>query len=80
MKDVKSELRFLSDLLPSSEYKQVVYENDRYYTVICESLTHSRMDKWDMFCRVVQSRYEDKLIEIYSITSEGIHFEIYIRK
>ncbi len=77
---VLTNFRFLADLLPESEYEQKVFEKETYYSIECVSKNRETLKQWDYFCDAVRSRFEDRLMEIYSITSDGVHFIIYVRK
>lgn len=71
------------DIIPKSEFIQevkFVKGNIRdYYAIECVKKDRQAMSNkiWDQFVDAIQNRAGDDLLEIYSLTSNGIHFIIY---
>jgi len=76
----ETEFAILKDILPSSEFKQTVYRNDNFFSIEVQKLDGKRMQNFDEFFDCVKERFGEKLMEVYSITSDGVHFIIYVRQ
>lgn len=77
---IVSEKRFFKDLLPDSEYDQIVLENEKYYTIECYRKIKGEMSNWKHFYETLERRHGKALMELYSITDNGINFIVYLRK
>jgi hypothetical protein len=82
----KTDKKFITSLLPS-EYTEEVYEHDRYYACRCINNKRQYMDgkdgedgTWERFCKKLREEFGSNLMEIHSITSQGAHFVIYLKK
>lgn len=76
---IETDYLFISDLL-NDDYTQQVYETETYYSIKCENVNGTRSLNFDRFYDAVKDRYGDRLMEVYSITSDGVKFVVYIRK
>ena len=78
--------RFLNGLIPN-EWKEKVYEHDKFWACKCErndqitseNYTEKEIEFNDI-CKKIEKEFNEHLMEIYSITSAGICFIIYLRK
>jgi hypothetical protein len=76
----------IGSLLPNG-YEEIVYEHADYFACYCKHLNCEYMDNkdgddgtWEAFCEKVINEFGDNLLEIYSITSQGVYFVIYLKK
>lgn len=78
-KGIETDLNFLRDLLPAYEYDQNVYRKNEHYAIEIIKKDRKIMRNWSHFYETLKTRYAEKLMEVYSITSDGVHFIIYIK-
>lgn len=71
--------RFIADMLPAS-YDETVCDNETHYSIVCQNRNGQTMPNWESFLDAVKLRFGERLMEVYSITSDGVKFVIYIRK
>lgn len=83
---IPTDKKFISSLLPDG-YTEIVYDNDRFYACKCKHDNGNYMDNadglngdWERFCAKLKSEFSDNLMEIHSITSQGAHFVVYLKK
>ena len=76
----------IGSLLPNG-YEEIVYEHENYFACYCKHLNNDYMDNkngidgtWELFCENISEEFGDNLLEIYSITSQGVYFIIYLKK
>lgn len=78
--------KFLSGLIPGW-FEEKVYENDNFWACECKrtGCINSKYHKdyeieFDKICKEIKKEFSEYLMEIYSITSVGIHFIVYLKK
>lgn len=81
----RTDKQLIGNLLPK-EYEEIVYEHENYFACYCKHLNGQYMDNkdgvdgtWEVFCETIKNEFGDNLMEIYSITSQGAYFIIYLR-
>lgn len=77
----ETDKHFVFDLLPEN-YEEIVYENDNFYACKCKNIESKYIgeEKWNELCETIEKEFGDNLMEIYSITSEGVYFVVYLKK
>ena len=82
----KIEQKFITSLLPSG-YTEDVFEHETHYACKCKHDNGNYMDNkdgedgtWELFCKKISDEFGDNLMEIYSITSQGVNFVVYLKK
>ena len=78
--------KFISSLLPAG-YEEHVFDSGNIWSCRCKKLGGGYMDgkdgddgTWERFCEKLEEEFGDNLIEIYSNTSQGADFTVYLRK
>ena len=76
----------IGSLLPNG-YEEIVYDSEGYFACYCKHINGEYMDNkdgndgtWELFCEKISEEFGDNLLEIYSITSQGVYFIIYLKK
>ena len=82
----ETDKHFILDLLPDG-YEEKVYEEENFYSCACKNISGNYMDgkdgddgSWEKFVEKLREEFGDNLIEVYSITSSGAHFVVYLKK
>jgi len=82
----KTDKKFLTGLLPNW-INEIVYENDNFWACECKRIKCINSDyytkyeiEFDEICENIKNEFGEHLMEIYSITSAGIHFIVYLKK
>jgi hypothetical protein len=77
MEDCKRE--FLTGLLPEGFKEDFISETDKHYAV---RVLGKRLDDkgWDNLFNSLKAEFGDNLIEVFSNTSYGVDFVVYLRK
>jgi hypothetical protein len=83
---IKTNKKFLSGLIPK-EWEEIVYEYDKYWMCKCkrndDTNTYNSIEhdiEFDKICKNIIKEFGEHLMEIYSISSGGSDFEVYLRK
>lgn len=71
-------IRILNGIIPDNWTEKVDERETHYKIEVIGSLLSD--DNWDKLCHTLRAEFGDNLIEIYSFTDNGVHFEIYLRK
>ena len=70
--------KFLTGILPEG-FKETVFEDDTHWS--CEVEGKYLGDKlFDDLFEKIKSEFGNNLAEVYSLTSGGVHFVVYLRK
>lgn len=82
----RTDKKFLTGLIPEG-WEERVFEDDNHWACKCKrndnvtSSNYTEMDgQFDRICDAIIKEFGEQLMEIYSITSAGIHFVVYLRK
>ena len=81
----KTDKKFLKGIIPDSWF-EVVYEHEKFWACECKRANQDDMriiDQEKQFEKIVQEikqEFGDSFMEVYSITSAGIHFVVYLKK
>jgi len=82
----KTNKKFLTGLIPK-EWEEIVYEHETYWSCRCsrnDAVTAGNFvekeGQFDKICENIISEFGKHLMEIYSISSAGVHFVVYLRK
>ena len=83
---IPTDKKFLTGLIPD-QWSEKVYEHDNFWACKCKRNDQVTSKNWvkkdgefNNICDNIISEFGDMLMEIYSITSSGIHFVVYLRK
>lgn len=78
--------KFLTGLIPS-EWQEKVYKHNTFWACKCKrnnqvnSESHTEKQReFDNICKKIENEFGKYLMEIYSITSAGIHFVVYLHR
>ena len=79
--------KFLTSILPNS-WEEKVYNNNRFWACECKRKPNDvtadnyteKQKEFDLICDKIREELGEWLMEIYSITSAGIHFVVYLKK
>lgn len=77
----KVESQLLKGIL-SDEYEETCYVNDGHYSIEVKKKdgVHLSDKEWSNLYRKLKKQFGDNLMKVYSITSNGIHFVVYLRR
>jgi len=82
----ETDKKFLTALIPDG-WKEKIYEHDTFWACECrrdDGRTAGNcieQDKqFDKVCNNIEKEFGEYLMEIYSITSSGVHFVVYLKK
>lgn len=82
----KTDKRFLNGIIPDG-WEEIVYEHDTFWACKCKrndqvtSANHTEKDiEYNQVCNNIENEFREHLMEIYAITSAGVHFVVYLRK
>lgn len=78
--------RFLTGIIPNT-WDENVYENDNFWTCKCSRNPQTNYDtynknekEFDIVYEKIKEEFKEHLMEIYSISSCGDSFVVYLRK
>lgn len=81
----RTDKKFLTGLIPD-KWEEKVFEHDTFWACECKrdalrSVDYLKGEKqFDRICNNIKNEFGEHLMEIYSKTSAGIHFVVYLRK
>lgn len=81
----RTDKKFLTGLIPDG-WEERVFEEDTHWSVKCKRHDYDggkyneQEAEFDRICDKILEEYGDNLSEIYSITSAGVHFVVYLKK
>ena len=82
----KTNKDFLRGIIPNN-WEQIVYEHITYWSVRCKShenvtgKNYTQKEKeFDKICDKLKEEFGENLLEIYSISSAGSYFVVYLKK
>jgi len=78
--------KFLAGIIPD-EWEEKVYDHNTFWACKCkrnnqvipENHTKKQIE-FDDICEKIEKEFGEYLMEIYSITSAGIHFVVYLKQ
>lgn len=76
--EVRTDKKFLTGII-SSKWTEDVYEADSYWACYVRGeMLHE--EDWQYLTQKIKEEFKENLNEIYSYTSNGVHFVIYLKK
>ena len=83
---VLTDMKFLTGIMPKGWHEKV-FDHGEYWSVECKrndkitGLNYSDKEKeFNAVCDDIKNEFKEYFMEIYSITSCGIHFIVYLNK
>lgn len=74
----KTEMKFLTGLIPEIWIEEVYESNDHYSVIVIgEKLTPIN---WDHLTKILKDEFGNDVMEIYSMSPCGLHFVIHLKK
>jgi len=78
--------KFLTGIIPD-DWEEKVYKHNTFWTSKCKrndqvtSENHTEKQiEFDNICKKIKKEFGEYLMEIYSITSTGIYFVVYLKR
>jgi len=76
-KGVRIRKKFLTGIIPD-DWREEIYEHDTYYA--CKVFGERNEEEYQKIVRKCKEEFGDLLLEVFSVTSHGINFIVYLKK